>query len=190
MSVILEKRSDGIARVTIDRPEALSALDVPAKERLGAIWQEIAADPGVRVVILTGAGARAFCAGSDIKEIARTGRMADAIGKLPIATQFVFTGVIVPGPAGDSIEATIPLIPVLPNTPDGAIVELSATLGTRAQSYYRTVRGRRVRFMPKGATLPGGCPVGGWPFAATFGFGDGSSASAVSSVACAGSPGS
>lgn len=75
MSVILEKRSDGIARVTIDRPEALNALDVPAKERLGAIWQEIAADPGVRVVILTGAGSRAFCAGSDIKEIARTGRM-------------------------------------------------------------------------------------------------------------------
>jgi len=110
----------------------------------------------------------------------------DAIGKLPIATQFVFTGVIVPGPAGDSIEATIPLIPVLPNTPDGAIVELSATLGTRAQSYYRTVRGRRVRFMPKGATLPGGCPVGGWPFAATFGFGDGTSASAAASVGCPG----
>lgn len=85
----------------------------------------------------------------------------DAIGKLPIATQFVFTGVIVPGPQGDSIEATIPLIPVLPNTPAGAIVEMNATLGTRAQSYFRTAGGRRVRFTPKGATLPGSCPVGG-----------------------------
>jgi hypothetical protein len=110
----------------------------------------------------------------------------DAIGKLPIATQFVFTGVIVPGPAGDSIEATIPLIPVLPNTPDGAIVELSATLGTRAQSYYRTVGSRRVRFTPKGATLPGGCPVGGWPFSATFGFEGGSTASAAAAVGCPG----
>jgi hypothetical protein len=108
----------------------------------------------------------------------------DAIGKLPIATQFVFTGVIVPGSQGDSIEATIPLIPVLPNTPDGAIVEMTATLGTRSQSYFRTAGGRRVRFTPKGATLPGSCPAGGWPFAATFGFDDGSSASAVSTVAC------
>jgi len=110
----------------------------------------------------------------------------DAIGKLPIATQFVFTGVIVPGPRGDSIEATIPLIPVLPNTPDGAIVEMSATLGTRSQTYYRTVGGRRVRFDPKGATLPASCPAGGFPFSATFGFDDGSSASAVSTVGCPG----
>jgi hypothetical protein len=110
----------------------------------------------------------------------------DAIGKLPIATQFVFTGVIVPGSRGDSIAATIPLIPVLPNTPDGAIVELSATLGTRAQSYYRTVGGRRVRFAPKGATLPGSCPAGGFPFAATFGFNDGSTAAAATAVGCPG----
>jgi len=120
------------------------------------------------------------------REGGHTTLVFDAIGKLPIATQFVFTGVIVPGPQGDSIEATIPLIPVLPNTPDGAIVEMTATLGTRSQSYFRTVGGRRVRFTPKGATLPGSCPVGGWPFAATFGFDDGSSASAVSTVACPG----
>lgn len=75
MPVILEKRPDGIARVIIDRPEVLNALDVPAKEQLGAIWREIAEDAAVRVAILTGAGPRAFCAGSDIKEIAQTGRM-------------------------------------------------------------------------------------------------------------------
>ena len=39
------------------------------------IWQEIADDAAVRVAILTGAGEKAFCAGSDIKEINRTGRM-------------------------------------------------------------------------------------------------------------------
>jgi len=75
MSVLLEKRANGVAVVTLDRPQVLNALDVPAKERLGAIWQEIADDPQVRVAILAGAGARAFCAGSDIKEINRTGRM-------------------------------------------------------------------------------------------------------------------
>jgi enoyl-CoA hydratase/carnithine racemase len=75
MSVLLEKRRDGVAVVTLDRPQVLNALDVPAKERLGAIWQEIADDAAVRVAVLIGAGPKAFCAGSDIKEISRTGRM-------------------------------------------------------------------------------------------------------------------
>jgi len=107
-----------------------------------------------------------------------------AAGKLPIATQLIFPGVIVPGPQGDSIEATIPLIPTLPNTPDAAIVEMTASLGTRSQTYYRTVGGRRVRFTPKGATLPGRCPAGGFPFSATFGFNDGSTASAATTDGC------
>jgi enoyl-CoA hydratase/carnithine racemase len=75
MSVVLEKRADGVAVVTLDRPHALNALDVPAKEMLGHIWREVADDAAVRVIVLTGAGERAFCAGSDIKEINRTGRM-------------------------------------------------------------------------------------------------------------------
>jgi enoyl-CoA hydratase/carnithine racemase len=76
MSVLLEKRASGVAVVTIDRPQVMNALDVPAKERLGEIWQEIANDSQVRVAILTGSGQKAFCVGSDIKEIARTGSMA------------------------------------------------------------------------------------------------------------------
>jgi enoyl-CoA hydratase/carnithine racemase len=75
MSVLLEKRANGVALVTLNRPQVLNALDVPAKERLGEIWQEIAEDAAVRVAVLTGAGPKAFCAGSDIKEINRTGRM-------------------------------------------------------------------------------------------------------------------
>jgi enoyl-CoA hydratase/carnithine racemase len=75
MSVLLEKRANGVAIVTLNRPQVLNALDVPAKERLGEIWHEISDDPEVRVAVLTGAGDKAFCAGSDIKEIDRTGRM-------------------------------------------------------------------------------------------------------------------
>src|SRR4029077_7539803 len=71
MSVLLEKRSNGVAVVTLNRPQVLNALDVPAKERLAAIWREIADDATVRVAVLTGAGPKAFCAGSDIKEINR-----------------------------------------------------------------------------------------------------------------------
>ena len=75
MSILLEKRANGVAVVTINRPQVLNALDVPAKERLAEIWREISEDASVRVAVLTGAGEKAFCAGSDIKEINRTGQM-------------------------------------------------------------------------------------------------------------------
>jgi hypothetical protein len=109
-----------------------------------------------------------------------------AAGKLPIATQLIFTGVIVPGPLGQRIEASIPLIPTLPNTPDAAIVEMTASLGTRRHTYYRTIGHRRVHLTPKGVTLPGRCPAGGFPFSAEFHFNDGSSAEAGTTVGCPG----
>lgn len=75
MDVELEKRADGVAVVTLNRPRVLNALDVPAKERLGAIWSELAQDDAIRAIVLCGAGEKAFCAGSDMKEMQRTGRM-------------------------------------------------------------------------------------------------------------------
>ena len=107
-----------------------------------------------------------------------------AIGRLPIATQLVFTGVIVPGPSGESIQAAIPLIPTLPEAPDAAIVAMSSTLGTRQLTYYRTLGHRRVRFTPKGATVPAHCPAGGFPFSVAFGFNDATTATAGATVGC------
>jgi enoyl-CoA hydratase/carnithine racemase len=72
--VLYEKRKDGVASVILNRPDSLNALDVEAKLRLGDIWTEVASDPEVRVVLLSGSGTRAFCAGSDIKEMAETGK--------------------------------------------------------------------------------------------------------------------
>lgn len=65
--VRLERR-DGVAIVTLDRPERLNALSRAALLRVGAIGRELAGDPGVRAVIVTGAGDKAFCAGADLKE--------------------------------------------------------------------------------------------------------------------------
>lgn len=75
MTVRSDRNDDGILVVTLDRPQVMNALDVPSKERLGAIWREAAAERAVRAVVLRGAGEKAFCAGSDIKEIRRTGKM-------------------------------------------------------------------------------------------------------------------
>ena len=72
MSVRLEI-ADRVARVTIDRPEVLNALDADAEEAFETIWQRLEADREVRAVVLTGAGERAFCVGADIKSVGRSG---------------------------------------------------------------------------------------------------------------------
>ena len=59
--------SDGVARVTLNRPERLNAIDSAADAALDDIWNAIDGDPAIRCVVLTGAG-RAFCAGADMKE--------------------------------------------------------------------------------------------------------------------------
>ncbi len=58
---------DGIATITLDRPDALNALTVPMKQELLAALRSAERDRAVRAVILTGAG-RAFCAGQDLRE--------------------------------------------------------------------------------------------------------------------------
>ena len=59
--------ADGVATITLDRPDALNALTIPMKESLLAALEATAAASEVRAVILTGAG-RAFCAGQDLRE--------------------------------------------------------------------------------------------------------------------------
>lgn len=59
--------ADRVATVTLDRPEALNALTVSLKEELLRTCVDLAGDPTVRAIVLTGAG-RAFCAGQDLRE--------------------------------------------------------------------------------------------------------------------------
>ena len=67
---ILVEREGRVARVTINRPERRNAVSFAAWQSLAAAFENLAADPDVRVVVLTGAGDRAFCAGNDISEFA------------------------------------------------------------------------------------------------------------------------
>src|SRR5207249_6466373 len=60
-------REDGVAYVTVERPEAMNALDLETLGALHVRLRELADDAEVRVVVLTGAGDRAFVAGADIK---------------------------------------------------------------------------------------------------------------------------
>ena len=59
--------TDGIATITLNRPEAMNSLDVATKVLLLEIVRQVADDPAARCVVLTGTG-RAFCTGQDLKE--------------------------------------------------------------------------------------------------------------------------
>ncbi|WP_274555432.1 enoyl-CoA-hydratase DpgD [Streptomyces spiramyceticus] len=65
------EKKDHVARITLDRPEVLNAMDLRMHEELACIWDEVEADDDVRVAVLTGAGERAFSVGQDLRERAR-----------------------------------------------------------------------------------------------------------------------
>lgn len=67
---ILYETASGIARLTVNRPEKLNALDRQTVQELDRAVQSAVADPAVGVLILTGAGDKAFVAGADIGELA------------------------------------------------------------------------------------------------------------------------
>ena len=65
MAVLLDIQ-DHVARVTLDRPEKLNAVDETTERELEEIWLRLEKDRDVRAIVLTGAGDRAFCAGADL----------------------------------------------------------------------------------------------------------------------------
>ena len=67
--IILEKHAP-IAVITIDRPKVLNALNAATIAELSEAFEQAAADPAVRVILLTGAGEKSFVAGADISELA------------------------------------------------------------------------------------------------------------------------
>ncbi|MFC3172758.1 enoyl-CoA hydratase/isomerase family protein [Novosphingobium bradum] len=61
--------ADHVAWLTIDRPERRNAIAPATNDELAAAFERAGADPEVRVIVLTGAGEAAFCAGADLKEL-------------------------------------------------------------------------------------------------------------------------
>jgi enoyl-CoA hydratase len=95
-AVLFDARDDGVAVITLNRPEARNALGKDIRAGLFAAWDRFERDPALRVAILTGSGDKAFCAGGDLKE------MTDLRLAVPPRDMF-------PVP-GDNIELTKPTI--------------------------------------------------------------------------------
>src|SRR6185295_11472848 len=66
---LIETVADGVATLTLNRPDRLNALSAPIMEGLLQALPRLAADPAIGAIVVTGAG-RAFCAGGDVKRMA------------------------------------------------------------------------------------------------------------------------
>jgi enoyl-CoA hydratase/carnithine racemase len=112
MEDLLYEVRDGIGFATLNRPQARNALTFPMYERLAALCAEIAEDPAVRALVVTGAGDRAFAAGTDISQFkefrtaedalayeARVDRVLTAIEECPKPTVAAIAGACTGGGA-------------------------------------------------------------------------------------------
>ncbi|MEY2478185.1 MAG: hypothetical protein QOG87_3500 [Actinomycetota bacterium] len=78
---ILYDVKDGVATVTLNRPEVHNAFNQQMQKELHAIWRALRREDEVRVVVLTGAGEKAFCAGIDREETMGGWESAEDVGK-------------------------------------------------------------------------------------------------------------
>ncbi len=72
MAKVDYEQFDGIAVVTLNRPDSLNALDDEMHAELPVIWSRIGADPAARAIVITGTG-RGFCVGMDLKRVGEQG---------------------------------------------------------------------------------------------------------------------
>jgi len=68
LSTLIYAKTDGIAELCLNRPAARNAIDIPLREELRQVIDDLKSDASIRVVVLTGAG-KSFCAGGDIKSM-------------------------------------------------------------------------------------------------------------------------
>lgn len=78
----------------------------------------------------------------------------------------------------------LPVIPSVPGAPPVAIASMHVTLGPRGLTYFERVDGHTLGYTPRGILMPTRCPRGGFHFAATFSFLDGSHQQAGDVVPC------
>lgn len=69
---IIYRKKDGVGHITLNRPQALNAVNIKMRDELYEVLPAVTDDPDVKVAIITGAGERAFSAGADISEFGTT----------------------------------------------------------------------------------------------------------------------
>src|SRR3954447_19042197 len=114
MLVLVDRPADGVARVTLNRPEKRNALSLQLREELADVLEAQAAADDVRCVLLTGGGS-AFCAGMDVSQfggdrankeriVATSTRLFDIVARYPLP---LVAGVNGPAVAGGFVLALL-----------------------------------------------------------------------------------
>ena len=165
---ILVERDGHVARVTINRPERRNAISFAAWQSLAASFDNLAADPGIRVIVLTGAGDRAFCAGNDISEFAEkrsTPEQVEAYDRVLAHTYEVIGGIDKPLIArvrGFAVGGGFELMQLCDIQIASAGARFAMTprpAGARLQAGRRAATGEIAsdRGRPASCSSPGGC---------------------------------
>jgi hypothetical protein len=104
----------------------------------------------------------------------------------PLSAQLIFPGLLLPAPApfGGDLTITVPLVESFAEGPDVALVRLRSTIGPLGITYYDRIHDKFVPYHPNGILIPRRCPRGGFPFAATFTFAEGTETIAHIAVPC------
>jgi hypothetical protein len=170
----------GLATCSQARLEAFGPKGCPADARMGqgSALAEIPIGPEI---------IRETATVTIVRAPANDGHLAllfYANAMTPVNGQIVFPGQLFPTPDRGRLHIDLPLVPSLPGGPNVAIVGLHATLGPRGLTYYEHVRSKLISYHPNGILLPDRCPRGGFPFAASLTFEDGSHANTHTTVPC------
>lgn len=142
------RRERGLGRITLDRPKALNALTLTMVRGLAATLQRWANDPQISLIVLDGAGDRAFCAGGDIKSIYEADRsngnvhartfwreeyvLDHMIATYPKPIVALISGIVMGGGAGLAVNARFRMVDetarfAMPETGIGLIPDVGGT---------------------------------------------------------------
>lgn len=129
-TLLLTETKDGIATLTLNRPDQFNALSRALIDELQSTFDRIAADPAVSVVVLAAHG-RGFCAGHDLKEIRAMGTVSDVESLFARCSRMMMTITTLPQPViakvhGIATAAGCQLVA----TCDLAVASTAATFGT------------------------------------------------------------
>ena len=120
-SLLIDEPSEGVRRITINRPEATNAFQFEMYAELADLFRQIKYDPRVRVVILTAAGNRHFCTGHDLRNPGKADWVPEGVGK-PFTSRY-------------SIDVIASLPVLMRNLPQPVICGVNGTVAGMALAF-------------------------------------------------------